>query len=115
LVLVGLLLLVFLLLLLPDLSEVSIHGLVSLKRQVTEQARKTEHLEQEVQRLSLSASQQMNVAIYPKDLEEADTEIRQKVARLEAGEVPVQPPEPRTGLREPSPERAILEAHLLAV
>jgi hypothetical protein len=85
----GVFLLVAVLLLLPDLSEVSIPGLLTLKRAVAEQEKKTTALADQVSQMSIRLQQvnTVNNIIFPPgpeqaaaDVERRDAEFRQRGA-----------------------------------
>jgi hypothetical protein len=116
---IGVLLLVGVLLLLPDMSEVSIPGLVTLKRAVEEQSKQTKALSNEVATLALSMRQDTTVNVYPPKLDDAikdvaarDKAIQEKGANAVAQETPEFGPED-TGVSAPSEERAVLEAEVI--
>lgn len=115
----GVMLLVGVLLLLPDMSEVSIPGLVTLKRAVQEQAKQTEALTREVANISLNMRQETNLNFYPRPLDDAisdvdkrDRAIQEKGRNAVADESAEDGP-PDTGVSAPSAERALLETEVI--
>ena len=76
-------LLVALILFLPDLSELDIAGLVTLKRAVAEQKKETDQLRSLVQAISLR--QETNITLYPRDLGEAADDVDRKSAAAGSG------------------------------
>jgi hypothetical protein len=71
---VSLALLIGLILLMPDLGEIDLVGLVRLKRAVEQQGQQTEQLKNAV--LALSIRQETHVNFYPKSLETATEDIQ---------------------------------------
>jgi hypothetical protein len=113
----GVMLLVGVLLLLPDMSEVGIPGLVTLKRAIEEQSKQTASLSREV--AALTMRQDTTVNIYgPAKLDDAladvaardkDIEERGKAAVVETA---AESTASETGVAPPSPARAVLEAEV---
>lgn len=111
LVFVGIALLVALLFFWPDFSEISLPGLVTLKRRVEKQEERTDELARIIQQLSVS--QTMTVQVIPADPRELKESADEKLSQVEQGNVPTVAEEPSLQLRQPTPERAVLEAILL--
>ena len=115
----GVLLFIGVLLLLNDVSEVSIPGLITLKRAVEEQAKKTEALTAEISSLSLTLRQTTTVNVmYPpdpsavkRDVEERDSKIESEGLRGVGEDHPINDSE-ETGVAAPSPDRAVTEAEV---
>jgi hypothetical protein len=115
----GVLLLVGVLLLLPDMSEVSIPGLVTLKRAVEEQAKQTEALTREIATIALNMRQDTTVNVYPpklddaiKDVDKRDKAIQERGREAVALETAETGPAD-TGVSAPSAERALLETEVI--
>jgi hypothetical protein len=112
----GLFLLLVVVLLLPDFSEVAIPGLVTLKRAVEEQAKRTDSIEA---RLSIQQTNTTNV--YPPDLGKIARDVESRNAELstraEAGGTAAQRPPvflpDGLPITLPSPDRALAEAEIL--
>jgi hypothetical protein len=103
---------VVLLLLLPDLSEVGIPGLASLKRRVEANEEKTKQIEGLVLRQTIHQNLFLNTATAP-NFPASEASAEAKARRIAEGEEVPLGPEP-TGVRALSPERAVAEAQLIA-
>lgn len=115
------------LLLIPDLSQVDLFGVISLHREVQEVGRKQEHVESELIRVrtavnqavsqSQAATQETNLNVFMSpSAEEARAEVEQKVDDyLSQPYGFVTPSAVRRSKPPPSPNRARKEAELIAL
>jgi hypothetical protein len=109
--------LLLVLLMWPDLSEVSVPGLISLKRRVAEQEKRQERLEIAIQavqqNVNLSPHQEITVMLSP-DWHRAEQELSQKANQFQAGQEVRKPP-PRDVKEPRAAGQGDLEVRLLAV
>ncbi len=104
------------LLLYPDLSEISVAGLGSIRRQIREQTELTKELSEHIQTLQVQVgqSQSLHFNLAIPDLVASAEQAQEKDALLEQGQAPVVIDTPREEPRRLSPDRALDEARLLA-
>jgi len=113
----GVMLLAGVLLLLPDMSEIGIPGLVTLKRAIEEQSKQTASLAREVAELTTRQDTTINVydpakvddALAGVDARDKDIEERGWAAVADAA---AESRAAETAMAAPSPERAVLEAEV---